>query len=374
MMGRWREGTLSLETKVAWRRTLEALRRGLEPVIARCPDPLVAGVWREVRRVVPLPDPTLCALDDVPSWPACDPDDLLSLVERVRADDEPPALLGACFGLDSSTCIALPVEGPCQKRAGAAGSLHPDVDPIIDVLDELPPRAIDVVAAISRDVIATMVRIADALSSTSERPIRARDVNQDAGNHVVTTDPRELVAAVDGGLRTWRAFPYYAARFAERGERFTRSDSAWLVTLADHPTGERQITWLAGLLAARGMPSYLLEVNLGHLHEALVAAVPVRRARYERLLDLAAGLRERRTAALDAARFDDLARGFPFDAPVAGMGAVLVAAVVDEANDFKNALSSVRSWATDPERFDPAWIEAVDALVAETKRAIAEAE
>ena len=113
-------------------------------------------------------------------------------------------------------------------------------------------------------------------------------INFEAGTHDVTTDPRELVAAVDAGVRTWNVYPYFEARYGGRGRRFTRSDSAWLVTLAsaEIDAARRQIKWLASLLAARGMPSLLFEEHLFHLREALVEAVPERAEVYGRLAEL----------------------------------------------------------------------------------------
>src|SRR4051812_16513914 len=110
-------------------------------------------------------------------------------------------------------------------------------------------------------------------AATGSRPAVAA-LNPEAGNHAVTTDPRELGAAIRVGERTRERFVYYERRYGERGRRFTHSDSAWIVTLAGNPPAvvERQLRWLGSLLAARGMPRWLLEVHLEGLHAQLVTA------------------------------------------------------------------------------------------------------
>ena len=82
---------------------------------------------------------------------------------------------------------------------------------------------------------------------------RGAALNPEAGRHAITDDPREVRAALRAGVRSWEACPYYERRYGRRGRRFTRSDSAWLVTLAGLPqtTVDRQIGWLARLLAAQ---------------------------------------------------------------------------------------------------------------------------
>jgi hypothetical protein len=60
------------------------------------------------------------------------------------------------------------------------------------------------------------------------------------------------------------------------------------------------VLWLGDLLAARGMPQWLLELHLEVLHDELCAAVPARRAGYATLLAGAAVLRALRERHLDA--------------------------------------------------------------------------
>ncbi len=92
-------------------------------------------------------------------------------------------------------------------------------------------------------------------------------VNAEAGHHAVSTRAAPLRAAVRAAHATWQAFDYYEARYGGRGARFAGSDSAWLVSLAPLEADQAvaQVQWLARVLAARGMPSWLLERHLDDL-------------------------------------------------------------------------------------------------------------
>jgi hypothetical protein len=210
----------------------------------------------------------------------------------------------------------------------------------------------------------------------SASPADARTLNAEAGNHPVTADPRELAAALRAGERTWARYPYYAARYGERGERFTRSDSGWLATLAEEEPGRaiEQARWLGRVLAARGMPQRLLEVHLATLVEELTAAVPERAARYAVLARASEALAAARAAHVDDARLAALDRAF--DARVGAgaaarlprSGEIVAAAVADDLAGIPRALASVEAWFCDPARFDAAWIEAVRATIEDARR------
>lgn len=206
----------------------------------------------------------------------------------------------------------------------------------------------------------------------------ARQVNPEAGDHVITADPAELAAADRATRRSWRRFPYYARRYGSRGRRFSMSDSGWLLTLCDLlPDRARQQTrWLAGVLAARGMPQLLLETHLEMLHEELAAARPGDAARYGRLLECAAALRETRLAAMPQEELEALAAGFEarvwgMTGAVREMGIVLAAAVADERAGVANAVASVEAWACDPAHFPAAWADEVRRTLAEGRAAAA---
>jgi hypothetical protein len=202
-------------------------------------------------------------------------------------------------------------------------------------------------------------------------------LNPDAGMTPMPSDPREIEAALRAGLASHRITPYYGFRYGERGARFTRSDSAFLATLPDHTeaTIKRQVEWLAGVLANRGMPSLLLEQHLRVLGKTLMRAVPERRASYHALIVAADGLRERRRRHLPDETARALVEGFLSDAGLPrtrlarGTGQILVAAVADERAGCVNAVKSVEAYFLDPTFFPARFIEAARRTIERAKKA-----
>lgn len=198
-----------------------------------------------------------------------------------------------------------------------------------------------------------------------------RALNPEAGAHPICHDPRELEAALRAGERSWRRFPYYEQRYAQRGQRFTRSDSAWLVILSEREAAvvDEKIAWLGLVLASRGMPRWMLELHLEVLHAELVAAVPGRGRSYARLLGAAQRLRRQRQAHVDEAVLVALSTAFArqvgdeWDQRLPETGALLAAAVADERAGIAQAVPSLAAWMTDPSRFPTRWIAAVQATL-----------
>jgi hypothetical protein len=201
------------------------------------------------------------------------------------------------------------------------------------------------------------------------RPVAV--LNPAAGAHAIPDDVREIQAALRAGERSWRRFPYYAWRYGEKGAAFTRSDSAWLVTLAHHPQAvvDKQVRWLGTLLSSRGMPQWLLQVHLEGLYEELTAIRPDKQLLYQRLQAAAGMLLELRRQHISDERFESLAA--EFDARVGGewtgrlpeTGRLLLAAVADERSGIEQAVITVEAWMTAPERFPTEWIAAVRAII-----------
>lgn len=199
--------------------------------------------------------------------------------------------------------------------------------------------------------------------------IGASLINPEAGSHPVTADPREVAASVAAGERSWREFPYYQARYGERGRLFGHSDSAWLSLIAarEQPQVNAEVRWLGEVLSSRGMPQWLLERHLEFLHAELSAAVPEKREQYGRLLRAVDMLRDQRRAQIREQDFIALAEQFrratgaEWSARLPNMGPLLVSAVADEAAGIAQAVPQLESWATDPSRFPAEWIAAVRA-------------
>lgn len=380
-------GELPRPTYVTWLRVMAVVVDTVEQALDGADHADLASVWGPQMRTLPLLRADLPVFDalSVSTTSAIEP--LLALVHTVRrwAREEPVCLLGVLYGLQGpmlggervherlaerygltgaglayvSSYTARTREGP-GARTGAAASLGRSLD-ALDPSEHATQQVIDA----ARRFVAELGEIVGALhpSPKDERPMISA-LNFDAGEHAVTQDPRELVAAVDAGERTWHEYPYYQARYGTRGRRFTSSDSAWLVTLASEPQSAQRarIDWLARLLAVRGMPSVLLEVHLLHLYEALVASVPERAAKYRSLEALGHQLRSQRLGALP--QFDALVDQYPHDAPWPNMGAVLVGAVADERRGIEGAVKSVASWLEASDRLDAEQSASVERLIA----------
>ncbi|SEH43445.1 hypothetical protein [Magnetospirillum fulvum] len=154
------------------------------------------------------------------------------------------------------------------------------------------------------------------------------------------------------------------ARYAERGEAFSRSDGGYLVTLTSHPLAYviQQIKWLGVLLASRGMPRWLLESHLDLLYDELSAAIPKRRVKYRKLLKAAERLREARYDWIPQPDFETLAAAFAANSGggLANAGEMLVSAVCDEFCGIAKAVPSLVVWLGDPARFSAQWCAALD--------------
>lgn len=203
-----------------------------------------------------------------------------------------------------------------------------------------------------------------------------QSINPEAGQHPVPSDPRELDAAVRAGDLCWQRFPYYAARYGERGLRFARSDAAWQATLVHYPAGQilQQVRWLGRVLAGRGMPTLLLQVQLEILVDALSASLPEKRADYMNLLPAAEDLRATRALYLSdeavnrlAEAFDD-AVGPDLSQQLPGTGQLLCAALADELAGSEKAVHSLHVWMADAARFPARWVSAVDDCLAQARQ------
>ncbi|HEU4538643.1 MAG TPA: biliverdin-producing heme oxygenase [Polyangiaceae bacterium] len=238
----------------------------------------------------------------------------------------------------------------------------------------------DRMAAVARDAFEGIASVIEAIypPAPEEWAALVRALNPKAGDHPVTSDPAELRAALRAGERTWHNFPYYELRFGPDGRRFMRSDSGWLAHLTERPPAEleRQVAWLGGVLANRGMPQWLLECHLEDLFVELARVRPEQRTRYEPLRHASAALRRARAARVDEGTFERL--GAAFDAAVGPewrrklprCGGLVVSAAADEANGHPRAVSSLVDWLGSPERFPPVWVEAVRQTLDAARRAV----
>lgn len=188
-------------------------------------------------------------------------------------------------------------------------------------------------------------------------------LNPEAGDTPAPTDPRELAIARRAAALVWRAAPYLAFRYGERGRAFALSDAAWLVTLAALPRDARlaQVEWLAGLLSPRGMPSCLLEIQL-----RAIARVGARGewSGAEALADGARHLETRRHSVLSEESFQ--LAGQLFSEIVGpsrlanGTGKMVASAEVDVALGFSPSSASFTAWFGATHMVAPRWLDAIE--------------
>jgi hypothetical protein len=207
----------------------------------------------------------------------------------------------------------------------------------------------------------------DARSGAQNASGRITQINPEAGNHPLPEDEREIAAALRASNRVWQEFPYYAHRFGERGKRFSDSDTCWLATLSqlDQESVNRQTAWLSRLLAARGMPSIMLEHTLDALCAELTGVLPAARSSYEKLGIAAAGLRAARQQWIPEERCRELCE--LFDRQIGSTLAeehkktalLLVSAVADEYNGRESTVARLLTWMTEKNRFPDLFLTAV---------------
>ena len=190
--------------------------------------------------------------------------------------------------------------------------------------------------------------------------------NPEAGDVPAPIDPGDRELAERSAKVVWRAFPYFAWRYGERGRAFGRSDAGYLVTLLEHDerTCRRQVSWLIGVLAPRGMPSILMEYQLESLGRLWSRE---RHMRDNRFLALAAGLRGARLEVLEDAVFrecESLCRAAGAGSPERrGAGLLIAGAVVDHAVGVGSHYRELVDWFRSAAADDPTWSRACSAAL-----------
>jgi hypothetical protein len=185
------------------------------------------------------------------------------------------------------------------------------------------------------------------------QPVDAGLVNHDAGSHGIATDAVLLRAAVRAAQRSYDEMPYYTLRYGERGARFATSDSAWLLSLAvlDEARAIRQVDWLSRVLAARGMPSWLLETHLvGLVAEVRTVADASAVGALPAAAESLASARRRHVDDDLLSRADTWVLEALAAPPVPHTGALMAAAVADVLGGLVTDDSSLMDWLTDPAR------------------------
>ena len=304
-----------LESYVGQLRALAILHGVLEQALTGLTHPAIKAVWEEGMKRLPLLENDLAYFQprskgDIPEATAA----ALTLAEHValRTVQDPLTLLGYVYVLEGST------QGAAVLRPRVAETFQLNGSEGLSYLLNYGDQAADHWAQFSRrmngavtdpaaqrrvveaacEAFEGLARVFGALYPVNQEALRTlvTSLNPEAGSHPIPSDPRELQAAVRAGERCWQRFPYFSQRYGHRGEKFTSSDSAWLVTLAEYDQARvhQQVAWLGQVLAARGMPRLLLETHLELLYEELTSAVPEKQAAYQKLWNAARQLAETR--------------------------------------------------------------------------------
>jgi heme oxygenase len=380
---------LPLASYVGQLRALAIVHAALERALNQSTFPAVTAVWCTEMQGLPLLEDDLASFRargilDVPEATGA----ALEWAQRLRALslEDPACLLGHLYVLEGSTLGAVTLrqqvahafdlrdaQAPryLSRNEGHEKRSFSEFGGRLEAVTTDEATTARVVAA-ARESFEYLLRIFAALYPLGEGTLKplATSLNPEAGAHPIPTDAREIEAAIRAGEKCLQKIPYFEARYGDRGRRFTSSDSAWLVTLSalEDAQATEQVFWLGRVLAARGMPRLTLQVHLELLFEELVNAVPARRERYETLQRAAGELHKARRRRIDDALFESLSTEFEVrvgpDATLRGAGALLVAAVADEADGVPNAVASLEDWMTDAARFALPWIEAVRATLA----------
>ena len=386
---------LPLESYVGKLRALSVIHGVLEQALAGCADERVASVWRsDMRRLALLEEDlryfeprTVADIREAVDAALAAADHL-----RLRSIEQPLSLLGWVYVLEGSRLGAVALR-PLIARAflltgdeglaylGGDGSAvrgrWAQVGQRMNAL-RLADQEREQVARAADDCLDRLEAVLLALYpfQPESRTFLVTSINPEAGRHPVPADAREVRASLHASEICWRRFPYYEHRYGERGRRFARSDAAWQATLCQYEPRQilEQVRWLGRVLASRGMPTLMLQVQLEILVEELAAAVPEKAAGYEKLLPAAADLLATRRRHLADDRLDavadefDRAVGPEWSARLPGTGRLLGSAVADELEGCEGAVESLRPWMTDTGRFPAEWIAAVEATLAQARR------
>lgn len=195
------------------------------------------------------------------------------------------------------------------------------------------------------------------IPQTDGATFSATSLNPDAGTHPVPRDRNLLEGAIKAGEICWNEFPYYAIRYGKRGERFTRSDVAWITSLAGDLPPERlegEIDWLASLLSSRGMPTALLARQLEIL--STMEEIPPHLA--ERFHALFRRLDDRRRGCMTPRREEELLHavnrlGIDEKSGIPGISSIIVWGWQDRLAGQPAGWSAVVDWLVSTGRITP---------------------
>ena len=388
---------LPLECYVSQLRALSIIHGVLEEQIAASANKQIVSVWEDGLRKLPMLIDDLhffaprYSFDNIPSIEAA-----LSMTKkiRLRSIEQPLSLLGYLYVMEGSMLgnhMHLPDIIKNYQLGGSDGSRYyasyeknlttrwqQFVGKMNEILADTALHGPVVEAA--HETFAGLEQLYNSLFplKKSENTCHVARINPEAGNHPIPVEKSEIQAALDASNRCWNEYPYFAKRYGRRGKRFSDSDSCWLVTLTalEQIDLQKQVDWLCRVLAARGMPTLMMESILSYLSLELTAAIPEKKALYQKLLISADKLKEKRLKHVKEKVFKKLADEFDqsvesdMGTEYKNTGFLLVSAVVDEKNGIPGALSSLQQWLVDVGRFSSTWVAAVEQTIYKAKKIV----
>lgn len=385
---------LPLECYVNQLRALSIIHSVLEERIAASVNEQILGVWEDgLRKLSLLMDdlhffePRIYT-DNTPSIEAA-----MSMTDKIlsRSVEQPLSLLGYLYVMEGSTL------GNHMHQPDIAKTYHLDklegsryyssykdkvktrwqqfAGKMNNILDTQALQ--DPVVDAAHETFAGLEALYNSLFPLrkSEVTFHVARINPEAGKHPIPADKKEIEAALNAANRCWNEYPYYEKRYGNRGKRFSDSDICWLTTLTalDQIDLQKQVNWLCRLLAARGMPSLMLESALYYLSQELTAAIPEKKALYRKLFNSAEKLKANRIKHINEIVFNDLAEEFNHNVEpemkrtYGNIGYLLVSAVIDEKNGIPGSLKGLQQWLVDADRFSSGWITAVEQTIYKVK-------
>ena len=232
----------------------------------------------------------------------------------------------------------------------------------------------DIISA-ANELFLDLMKIYAELHPVDEKVLRnlITSINPEAGNFPIPTNPLEIKAALTAGLNCWNEFPYYEKRYGERGRRFAVSDSVWLVLLSElsEEGAIKQANWLSTLLAVRGMPTYMMEIQMQMLFDELSKSIPLNEPKYSVFLKIAESLKIQRSAHISEIHFKHSNSVFekfyselnlPEDASLGlkNIGKLIASSIADDSNGIPDAKNSFKNWLVNKEIFPENWILSVE--------------
>lgn len=372
---RLREGCLPLVSFSTYLRCLAIIHASLERNLHDSLDPRIKTLTALdlVRLPLLLKDAEVLALHENPTiHPAISA--ALRLASKMMINRDPVSLIGYSYVLEGSQ------NGGQLLRAMAIKSFGDSFDAIsyfgksssetkekwqrfVSCMDSLTLSDVEreTVAVAALSFFEGMVDVFGGLFPFSEADLKyhASGSNPEAGDHVVPQNPREIEVATRAGIRAWERYPYLGKRFEERGQRFTRSDSCWLVALVgrEQHSIHKNIFWLRSVLSSRGIPSVILETHMFEIANMFDQSLPglketigfrqVADELKNRRLRIGGEEWQRSFSARWMPRLD-----YRIDAQFGPIVPLVLSAFADERDGEQGAFDSVLAWFRDDSRFN----------------------